>query len=227
MACTAPLCNYAKICTHMLGEEVGATGAEAALRRLASLNARRRNGDCVDASYATDVAGLTDVSLEGGDARVWFYQTCTEFGFYQVCDPDSQCPFTSSPWLNRLPTWFAQCELAYNISAAATEAFVARSNLWTGGRNPEGSRVLFVNGEVDPWKAASILTALPSHLFPTIEVRGASHHQWTHPPQPTDSAELLRAREDISRQVGAWLSDASGGSDEAHVLASAHRKIVA
>ena len=83
MACTEPLCNYAKICTHMLGEgeETGATGgAEAALRRLASLNARRRDGDCVDASHAADVAGLTDVSLEGGDARVWFYQTCTEFG---------------------------------------------------------------------------------------------------------------------------------------------------
>ena len=114
---------------------------------------------------------------------------------------------------------------------------MARSNLRTGGGSPEGSRVLFVNGEVDPWKAASILPVdtPPSHLLPTMEVGGASHHQWTHPPQPTDSPELLRARESITRQVGVWLSEEPGGSGgsgfdelEAHVLASAHhRKIVA
>jgi serine protease 16 len=97
------LCNYAKICQHMLG---GAGGDEA-LRLLASLNSARRAGECVDASYAADVAGLTDTRLAAGDARVWFWQTCTEFAFYQTCDPSSQCPFTSTPWLDRLPTWCA------------------------------------------------------------------------------------------------------------------------
>jgi hypothetical protein len=45
-----------------------------------------------------------------------------------------------------------------------------------------------VNGEVDPWRAASVASPRPG--LPSLLVRGASHHQWTHPPQPTDSAEV-------------------------------------
>ena len=36
---------------------------------------------------------------------------------------------------------------------------------------------------------------------------GASHHFWTHPSKPTDSPEVVRARETIWRQVTAWLGE--------------------
>ncbi len=68
--------------------------------------------------------------------------------------------------------------------------------------------MLWVNGEVDPWHALSVL--VPPHgdkeNMPTIWVKGASHHFWTHPSLPTDSSEIVRARQDIRSKVGEWLA---------------------
>ena len=43
----------------------------------------------------------------------WFYQTCSEFGFYQTCDPDSACPFTRHPHLNNLHSYTQLCDKVF------------------------------------------------------------------------------------------------------------------
>uniref|UniRef100_A0A7S0WWE3 Thymus-specific serine protease n=1 Tax=Pyramimonas obovata TaxID=1411642 RepID=A0A7S0WWE3_9CHLO len=198
MACNKPGCNIAKVCSVMTDEARGQP-----LDRLADMVALASGGYCVDVDDSADVRALTNTTLKGGKARVWFYQTCTEFGFYQTCDPDSHCPFTSKPWMSTLESWYAQCELAYGVQDTA--ARVPRSNAHYGGDRPAGSRILFANGEVDPWRAASITTSLPHQ--PALVVKGASHHQWTHPPKPTDTAEVIEAREAITEQLNKWLDD--------------------
>jgi serine protease 16 len=40
----------------------------------------------------------------------------------------------------------------------------------------------------------------------TLWVVGASHHFWTHPSLPTDTAEVVEARKAIWQQVTQWLS---------------------
>ena len=65
-------------------------------------------------------------------------------------------------------------------------------------------RILYVNGEVDPWHGLAILH--PLHGQPAFMVPGASHHEWTHPPLSTDSKYLIEARHKIFHIVKGWLT---------------------
>ena len=46
-----------------------------------------------------------------------------------------------------------------------------------GGNTPIGTRILYVNGDVDPWSGLSVLQSL--NPLPVLD-HGASHHAWTH-----------------------------------------------
>jgi serine protease 16 len=193
-ACTEPACNIDAVCAIMRG---GRRDEASPLERLARLAAVALPGDgCMADGRAAAAAALADTSLEGGGGRVWLWQTCTEFGFYQTCDPNSACPFTSSPWLNNLSASLDICAMAFGQDveywAARTPAAVASSNEAYGGLTPGSTRVLYVNGDVDPWSAASI-AASPGEDAPVIWVQGASHHAWTHPPRDTDSPQVRMA----------------------------------
>mmetsp|Transcript_39810 Transcript_39810/g.66777 ORF Transcript_39810/g.66777 Transcript_39810/m.66777 type:complete len:534 (-) Transcript_39810:120-1721(-) len=214
-SCNSPVCNVAKVCTVMTDSSAGTP-----LDRLAAVASTAMGGQCLDADYSADVRSLTDTTLKHGKARVWFYQTCTEFGFYQTCDPDSQCPFTSAPWVSTLGSYYDQCQVAFGpkvpagntggetgveTGGKAIEAAINRTNVHYGADRPAGSRIMFINGEIDPWRAASITRSLPNQ--PAVIVKGASHHQWTHPPKPTDTDEVIDGRLAIKKQLNTWLDD--------------------
>ncbi len=84
---------------------------------------------CLDVSFKNSMDGLLNTTIRGGTERIWFYQTCTAYGGYMTCDPDSDCLFTTvwwlvplghhcvqSPWLLTLEFNVEQCKLAYNIT---------------------------------------------------------------------------------------------------------------
>jgi hypothetical protein len=50
---------------------------------------------CIDVSFQDSMKGLLNTTIQGGKERIWFYQTCTMYGGYMTCDPDSKCLFTS------------------------------------------------------------------------------------------------------------------------------------
>jgi len=141
----------------------------------------------------------------GGQERVWFYQTCTEFGFFQTCDPNTNCIFTSDPWLNDLQSYYDLCEVAFDVTSNQTDKRINWSNQYYGADHIASSRILFVNGEIDPWHALSVLQPL-SPDEPALWVEGASHHFWTHIPLPTDLPPINQARQLIAQQVDAWLA---------------------
>jgi len=164
--CTDPACNINLICQDMSNASLGT-----ALQRLAHVTAKVFDGACVDANATADVQGLLNTTIEGGQDRTWFYQTCTEWAFYQTCDPGSQCIFTTAPHYNNIDTYASLCMLAFSINASLTQAAVLESNSYYGGWQPEGSRIIFVNGVIDPWRALSIQKSLPT--FPALLVPGA------------------------------------------------------
>jgi serine protease 16 len=161
-----PACNIAAICKDMTNSSLGNP-----LQRLAHVTANAFFGSCVDANATADVQGLVNTTIEGGGDRTWFYQTCTEFAFYQTCDPGSDCIFTTSPHYNDIDSYASQCMLAFSINSSLTQAAVLESNNYYGGWQPQGSRVIFVNGVIDPWRALSIQKSLPT--FPALLVAGA------------------------------------------------------
>lgn len=199
--CQEPICNIQKQCAYLLDASNGA----APLDRIVNLSNLTYQGQCIDSSYQQALQQMMNTTWAGGqDARVWFYQTCTQFGYFQTCDPGSQCPFTTSPHVNNIDQWNRLCTEVFKIQPVTIYQNVDQSNLFSGSDHPAGSRVAFVNGQIDPWHYLSI-TKQYSKDLPTIWVPGASHHAWTHPLTPQDSVYLTEARATIGKYVAEWL----------------------
>lgn len=94
----------------------------------------------------------------------------------------------------------------YGISEEQIQKNIDISNDFYGAGHPNATRILYPNGEVDPWKSQGILTS-PGPELPVMLVKGASHHAWTHPSLPTDQATVVQARINIKKQVAAWLKE--------------------
>ena len=109
--------------------------------------------------------------------------------------------------LDLLEDEMAFCQTDFKIPMALVEQNVAQTNVRTGSDHPAGSRVLWVNGEVDPWHGLSVLKPL-SPSMPAIWVKGASHHAWTHPSPDCTQDTVIKARADIRAQVEQWLESA-------------------
>jgi len=90
------------------------------------------------------------------------------------------------------------------------QSAIERSNAFYGGLRPDlahnASRIMYTNGNVDPWSGLSILHSPAPTTLPTMMVEGASHHAWTHPAAPTDQPSVVRAKAAIHKQVRAWLA---------------------
>lgn len=119
----------------------------------------------------------------------------------------TECFYTQGLWsFNATHRPDAFCETVFGITPAQTEAAIAATNRHYGGVQPNGTRVLWVNGEVDPWHSLSVLSS-PGAGQPALMVAGASHHSWTHPSAAGDLASVVAARAAIRSQVTAWLAE--------------------
>lgn len=217
-SCTEDYCNIGKICAGMLDPALGATPydrlvsiARAQLTQSAALSKSvgkglmgvgvREGAPCRDIKYQTMVDYLQNESNDNGD-RVWTYQTCFEYGFYQTCVSDA-CPFVRG--YNTLGHQIALCDTLFGVKPEPIARNVASTNRVFGGLLPRVGRIAYVNGEVDPWRELSLTETL-SNDQPVLEVPGASHHFWTHITKPTDSSAVVAARNWIKSKVKEWLA---------------------
>jgi len=133
---------------------------------------------------------------------------CTEFGFLQTCAVNSGCIFTQG--LVTLETAYHQACDQFNMNdIPKLNSTIAKMNNRHGGNVNDVERILWVNGNVDPWIALSV-----QHLSKrqqagnqkVLIVEGASHHAWTHPSSQTDQNTVIQARKLIKETVLEWLS---------------------
>uniref|UniRef100_A0A4X2JWJ4 Serine protease 16 n=2 Tax=Vombatus ursinus TaxID=29139 RepID=A0A4X2JWJ4_VOMUR len=160
---------------------------------------------CLPSSKAAAVAELKDTSPQavGLGSRQWFYQTCTEFGYYITCK-DSSCPFSRRKMLS---AQLQLCAQVFGLSPASVAEAVTRTNTYYGGRSPGATRVFFVNGDIDPWHVLGVLQVLgPSE--PAMLLRGTSHCSDMAAPQPSDPPSLYLGRQKIIQQLKVWLQEA-------------------
>ncbi|CAF1400477.1 unnamed protein product [Rotaria sordida] len=160
---------------------------------------------CLDAGYMSMINRLRNTSWnasasEGG--RQWTYQTCVEFGFFQSSD-DSQQPFG-----NNFPVSFfiQQCADIFGpkFDDNLLERGINFTNAFYGAEGFSGSRVLFVNGAIDPWHALSF-TKDPPNNNTAIFLSSTAHCADMYPDADWDPAELKQARQTISDTIGKWL----------------------
>ncbi|XP_074876961.1 thymus-specific serine protease [Buteo buteo] len=168
-------------------------------RRLVAINKTflRRGGlSCTPSSRRAAVRELRHPKA-GGNRRLWLFQTCTEFGFYPSCR-DAACPFSR---FQTLRAQLSLCADVFGISPARVRAAVAFTNAFYGAAHPDTRRVLFVNGELDPWRVLSAGGGRSGVL-----IAGASHCADMAPTRPGDPPALRAARQRIAAHLAAWLA---------------------
>lgn len=189
-------------------------------------------GDCLDIDHELNLKHMANESLPAdwrqntydGD-RAWFWQTCTEFGFYQTCEDEEKCPAFFSQKNKKYMTleFFSKpCVEIFGLNyETVVKTAAERSNTKYGGWAPSATNIVYTSGSVDPWRANSFTPNLSNKVphkskrivdrdTPTLMVNGASHHAWTHPPRSDDQESVKHAREVIKRQVDAWLQGEEG-----------------
>ncbi len=97
------------------------------------------------------------------------------------------------------------CQQAFGFSPAQVTYNIQHALAIYGGANIQATRIMYPNGQIDPWHANGVLTS-PNADEPVLMVAGSSHHFWTHPSLPTDAAPINAARQAIWSQVSAWLA---------------------
>ena len=124
--CTTAGCNYLSICNITLNS--GGNPLTGLAHLIETVFQRVDHDSCLPIVIDSGKS-LLNTTLEGGQDRVWEWQTCTEFGFYQTCNPGSNCPFTSEPHYNNLQFYLDQCKVAYGITEEMVYEGVKETNL--------------------------------------------------------------------------------------------------
>ena len=203
------LCDIGRLCGYMTEKFADSGDGDSQRTELeiladVAVNKQRRDEaestGCMTVDWQETLKELAKPHADSFGTRSWLWQTCTEFGFYQTCQED--CPYAS--FYHLVDMDLEICKFAYNITNVYEN--VQSSIDYYGGLDiaSGGSRVLSVNGDVDPWSMLG-LTESPKYSLPTAMVKGASHHFWTHPVKDTDSTEVQHVREYIYSVIKDWL----------------------
>ncbi|XP_026322308.1 putative serine protease K12H4.7 [Hyposmocoma kahamanoa] len=140
------------------------------------------------------------------NSRAWYYQTCTEYGYYQTA-PNTGTVFDHLNWLN-VEFYVDMCKRAFDerFNELFVYDAVERVNLVFGGLSPEVNKTINIHGELDPWFALGVHRDLQEDS-PTYSVPRASHCFDMQPWLPTDTILMTRAQQDARRLVAQWLSE--------------------
>ncbi|KAF4677485.1 Thymus-specific serine protease [Perkinsus chesapeaki] len=208
--CEGKLCNIEKMCSYFTDPDV----PESLVERLAAVNQRSRE-ECEDVDFSKTVQILKNES-DADWIKMWTFQTCNEFGFYQTCNSSRNCLWT--PGVDDLEWNLLPCEIAWGFTEKEVAANIERTNKKHGGLSlNNATRILSINGGIDPWHRLALVTSSGPDL-PTIWVPSASHHYWTHQGSGMVEESLERARKGMRRIVKQWLDDDNSGLEKSDTL---------
>ncbi len=84
-------------------------------------------------------------------------------------------------------------------------AHVNETNILYGGNKPHGTtKIMFVNGSIDPWHSLSVTTNLNPSVT-AVYINGTAHCADANPPNSLSPPSLPAAQAKISQQIGIWL----------------------
>ncbi|XP_062843300.1 thymus-specific serine protease [Trichomycterus rosablanca] len=176
------------------------------LVKLAKMYRALTQESCLDISHEHAIHNLNKTTGTSSGYRQWFYQTCTEFGFYQTCE-DASCPFSR---MLTLQFQTQLCLLLFGIPQHTVRRNIDFTNQYYGGGKPQSQHVLYINGDIDPWKELSIVYNRTSvDQDRAVLIRSAAHCADMNPTYARDRPSLRQARKEIERRVATWLRRAA------------------
>lgn len=159
---------------------------------------------CQDVSYKALVKSLSeDESSTSDNSRQWIYQTCTQFGYFQTCETNENGKCLFAPQMN-LEYYTSLCRDVFGFASHDVSKRIQFSNDYYGGNYTQGSRILFVNGEIDPWHALSVQKDLQDDQT-SILIPDGSHCQNMYASSSEDSEFMKKAKLKIETKVAEWI----------------------
>lgn len=226
-ACEHTNCNMKLFCGNLSIMSKSTVSAIDALQLMFDFQSQENEArgqaapECTDASYAKYVDGMkrtekvsgTDPKAGDQFRRLWTFQTCNEFGWYQTCETGSNCPYTQG--FNTIHWALDICNLLFDMSPGDVLHNIDKTNQFYGGAAyPGATYTVFPNGEVDPWHWESTLVG-EDPTVDAIFVKGASHCEWMHAVQPGMPGMLIEAKKAIQNKIASWLPMAKDTTPEA------------
>merc|ERR1719483_1904450 len=205
--------QWGNITTRVICEIMDDRTAGSELQQFAEVNTlslKMADAKCLDVDYSNKVSMLrnTDyqdpVSRVPGDVgnRPWFYQTCTEFGWYQSSSQKGH------PFGKAFPVDFfvKMCSDVFGpkFNFDLLKRGIDITNTEYGSLNISVTNVVFVHGSLDPWHALGV-TEDVSKDAPVIIIEGTSHCANLYPAAEDDPQGLKDARKKIGNLIGLWI----------------------
>lgn len=85
------------------------------------------------------------------------------------------------------------------------QQLVDRTNTKYGGQNYRGTKVIFVNGKIDPWYVLSFIQPSLNDQVEVILLEKTAHTADMYTYLSSDPPELVEAREKISGIIRKWI----------------------
>ncbi|KAM9663669.1 thymus-specific serine protease-like [Trichechus inunguis] len=194
--------NIDTLCDNMTDASLGSPYDR--LTKIVHLFLKSKHKRCISTNYSEEVEELSNSSLDYLRMkydRQWFYQCCTEFGFFKTTESKNQ-PFSGTP----LRFFFHTCSDVFGPKFGRDLAVwgVRNTNKYYGGFNVIGSKIIFSNGSNDPWHRLGIIKDISKDL-PAVFIKGEGHCADALEQDDTDSAELIEVREKIFQILQKWL----------------------
>ncbi|KAJ1960304.1 hypothetical protein IWQ62_004282 [Dispira parvispora] len=197
--------NVVEFCNYFFNHTQPVDGFAAATRQYLA-------NDKIDVIEKYDTyQGANNYTL-GQAGRAWFYQTCTEFAYWQTAPPPAFLR-ARSQWVD-LDYNEAPCR-AYFGDQLPLPVNVESLNWEYNSDHISVDRVYFVNGEFDPWRRLSVSSPVSPHRPSTEDtpvqiINGASHcYDLRQPNEDTDWPQLLAVRDDAIDAFKRWLKTPS------------------
>jgi hypothetical protein len=137
--------------------------------------------------------------------RQWYYQSCTEYGYWQNAHPDASQSTRSS--LINLDYHRQVCQRLFGIKKPANTERVNQSYYYPL-MSDLVSQIYFTNGEQDPWSTLSMTeqngNTMNSQLTYQL-ILGAAHCADLHQPKNNDSESLKKTRQIMNDLLVKWL----------------------
>lgn len=158
---------------------------------------------CVDVSYKKAIEEMKKIEFDGKvNSRQWTYQTCNEFGYFQTTTSKNNS-FTPLKYIS-LDYYLDICKQAFGISVAPP---VGWKNAHYGSTDIAGTKILFSNGNIDPWSALGVTTKAKESTEYPFFIKGTAHCADLYSSDPLDSSDLKTARFEMKKIFDGWVKE--------------------
>ncbi|KAJ8924676.1 hypothetical protein NQ315_000827 [Exocentrus adspersus] len=180
------------------------------IERLAEVNRLFYGTRCLNYRFQALLTSMSNTAISlSGNSRQWYYQTCTEYGWYQTTNQKE--PVFGNRTSENFFTQVCTNVYGSKFNASYTSDQNERINRHYGGYDVNASNVIHVQGTLDPWYPMG-LTRTISQESPVIFINGTSHCANLYGVSSSDPSQLTAARDEINRVIGIWLGKDSGTS---------------